>query len=209
MLHIEKERDWHVKGIVFTFVVLGLFAAGVYILVLSFAPMMILEPLTGRQPNATQKKLEESPGPAGNRLYIPQINVDVAIVTGSTEAALEKGAWHRHPENGDPVKGGNFVLSAHRFVMALTPQGVAERSPFYNINKLIVGDHIFVDFDGKRYAYELKRIYSVKPDAVEVEAPSTDAKLTLYSCTLAGSADGRDVIEAVKIGEVNKVSVHE
>lgn len=209
MLRIERERDWHVKGIFFTCIVLGLLAVGIYVLLLSFAPMTILEPLTGRAPNVTQKKLEDSPGPAGNRLYIPQINVDVAIVTGSTEAALEKGAWHRHPENGDPIKGGNFVLSAHRFVMALTPQGVAERSPFYNIDKLIVGDHIFVDFSGKRYAYEIKRKYSVKPNAVEIEAPSTDAKLTLYSCTLGGSADGRDVIEAVNIGEVTKVSVHE
>lgn len=198
----------HIKGIVTSVIILVLLLSGIYILLLSFAPSLTSQQITGRAPDATQKKLEQAPSPVtGDRLYIPQINVDVAIVTGTTEAALEKGAWHRHPENGDPVKGGNFVLSAHRFVMAFTPQGVAEKSPFYNIDKLNVGDKIFVDFQMKRYAYEIKRKYAVKPNAVEIENPSQDAKMTLYSCTLGGSADGRDVIEAVKLGEVSSKQI--
>ncbi len=202
MLYIEHKKNRHIVGIITTIVIILLLGAGGYILLLSFAPSLTNEIVTGRAPDATQKKLEQPAGVEGDRLFIPQINVDVAIVTGSTEAALEKGAWHRHPENGDPVKGGNFVLSAHRFIMSFTPQGVAQQSPFYNIDKLNEKNKIFVDFQGKRYAYEIKRKYSVKPNAVEIEAQTDDAKLTLYSCTLGGSADGRDVIEAVKIGEV-------
>lgn len=205
MLAIEHKKNHHIAAIVTTITSLLLLGSGVYLLLLSFAPSLNIPLISGKAPDETQKKLELLPS-SEDRLYIPQINVNVAIVTGSTEVALEKGAWHRRPENGDPVKGGNFILSAHRFIMAFTPQGVAEKSPFYNIDKLKDGDKFFVDFKGKRYAYEIKRIYSVKPNAIEIENPSDKPILTLYSCTLKGSADGRDVIEAVNLGEVRVTS---
>lgn len=178
-----------------------LILGGVYIILTVFSPGLPL--LSGRAPDETAKKLRDAPGAHGNRLFIPQINVDVAVVEGNTEAALEKGAWHRRPENGNPEKGGNFVLSAHRFVMSFTPQGTAVKSPFYNIDKLKVGDTLSVDYNGKRYEYEIKRKYSVKPTAVEIEGPSETPKLTLYSCTLQGSQDGREVIEAVPVKAKN------
>ena len=178
-------------------VALALILGGIYIIMTVFSPGVPL--LSGRAPDETAKKLEDVPGAHGNRLFIPQINVDVAVVEGTTEAALEKGAWHRRPENGNPEKGGNFVLSAHRFVMSFTPQGTAVKSPFYNIDKLQVGDKLSVDYNGKRYQYEIKKKYAVKPTAVEIEAPSDTPKMTLYSCTLQGSQDGREVIEAVPV----------
>lgn len=182
-------------------VALGLIVVGVYIIMTVLSPGMPL--LSGRAPDETAKKLEDAPGAHGNRLFIPQINVDVAVVEGTSEVALEKGAWHRRPENGNPEKGGNFVLSAHRFVMSFTPQGTAIKSPFYNIDKLKTGDVLSVDYNGKRYKYEIKRKYAVKPTAVEIEGPSETPKLTLYSCTLQGSQDGREVIEAVPIEPKN------
>jgi len=112
---------------------------------------------------------------------------------------LESGAWHRFPERGNPEIGGNFILSAHRFELGWSPQQTRQKSPFYNINRINQGDTIYIDFKAKRYTYEVKRRYQVSPDALSIEAPSTEAKLTLYSysCTLKGSQDGRDVIEAV------------
>jgi LPXTG-site transpeptidase (sortase) family protein len=172
-----------------------LLGVGGYILLTVFAPLFDEPLLTGKVAHSTEEKLEKSP--QDDRLYIPQINVDVAIVTGSDSSVLEKGAWHRKPENGNPVDGGNFVLSAHRFVMSLTPQGTALKSPFYNIGKLKVGDRIYVDYQGKRYKYDISRKYSVAPDASQIEARTSEPRLTLYSCTLEGSSDGRDVIEAV------------
>lgn len=180
---------------------LGLIIVGVYIIMTVLSPGMPL--LSGRAPDETTKKLEDAPGAHGNRLFIPQINVDVAVVEGNSEVALEKGAWHRRPENGNPERGGNFVLSAHRFVMSFTPQGTAVKSPFYNIDKLKVGDKLSVDYNHKRYQYEIKRKYSVAPTAVEIEGPSETPKMTLYSCTLQGSQDGREVIEAVPIAAKN------
>jgi sortase A len=180
------------------FIALVLLVSGAYVLLVTFAPASSNSLLTGRPENSTMQKLEK-PSSTSDRLYIPQINVDVAIVKGDNASILEQGAWHRKPENGDPEKGGNFVLSAHRFVMSFTPQGTAEKSPFYNIDKLALKDQIYVDYQGKRYKYAIERKYSVPPDASKIEAPSDSSKLTLYSCTLEGSANGRDVIEAVPV----------
>jgi sortase A len=192
-----KENHWR-RNLAW-FIALVLLVSGAYVLVVTFAPASSNSILTGRPENSTLQKLEKPPGTNSDRLYIPQINVDVAIVKGNNANVLEQGAWHRKPENGDPEKGGNFVLSAHRFVMSFTPQGTAEKSPFYNIDKLAPKDQIYVDYQGKRYKYTIEKKYSVPPDASKIEAPSDSAKLTLYSCTLEGSANGRDVIEAVPI----------
>ncbi|MGH7196767.1 MAG: sortase [Candidatus Saccharimonadales bacterium] len=183
-----------------------MFGAGVYILILVFAPTI---PLVDNQPIDRVAKLVESskPGDNGNRLYIPQINVDVAIVTGNDVSVLDKGAWHRKPENGDPEKGGNFVLSAHRFVMGFTPQQTRAKSPFYNIDKLEEGNEFYIDSNDKRYAYKITRKYEVERTALEIEAPSDQAKLTLYSCDLRGEQAGRLVIEAAPVGEVAGVKI--
>lgn len=171
-------------------------STGLYSLFIAVSPSLSIPVITGRAEDETSIRLEQKPGTYGDRLFIPQINVDVAIVNGDDESALEKGAWHRHPENGDPISGGNFVLSAHRFVMSMTPQGTAIKSPFYNIDKLNSGDRLSVDYQSKRYEYEITRKYVVKPTDTAIEARSAEPKMTLYSCTLGGEQDGRDVIEA-------------
>jgi sortase A len=196
MLEIyTNESHWRRNLVVF--IIFLLLAAGGYIIVNVLTPGIDDPILTGKTPHATEQKLESPPGANGDRLYLPQINVDVPITPG--QEALLKGAWHRKPENGDPIQGGNFVLSAHRFVMDLTPQGTAEKSPFYNLDRLAVGDQFYVDYQNKRFKYEISRKYSVASEAAEIENRTVDAKLTLYSCTLEGSADGREVVEAKQL----------
>ena len=198
MLEIQsKPRRRGVPKSVFWGMVIVLLLGGCYILIVVLAPGTNEPLLTGRDQHATEQKLQKPI--AGDRLFIPQINVDVAIVEGSDSRALEKGAWHRKPQNGNPLDGGNFVLSAHRFVMTFTPQGTAEKSPFYRLDTIKVGDQLVVDYHSKRYFYQVAKKYSVKPNAIEIEKRSEQPKLTLYSCTLEGSTDGREVIEATPL----------
>ncbi len=147
------------------------------------------------------------PAPQKDELYIPKIGVNVPIATG--ESALNDGAWHRYPERGNPVNGGNFILAAHRFEIGLTPGETARKSPFYHIDKLSIGDQIIVDFQGQRYGYQITSHESVKPDQVAIEAPSTEPKLTLYTCTLKGQSDGREVFIAKPLGVVKDGTVEE
>lgn len=180
--------------------IIGLIA-GLYLLVNALSPGLTtpFDP----SPDATAKKLQHAkPSLDEDRLYIPQINVDVAIVTGSSEAVLERGAWHRKPENGDPAGGGNFVLSAHRFNLGMTPNQTRAKSPFYHIDKLNEGDQIYADHKGTRYAYTVTKRYKVERTATEIEQRSEGNKLTLYSCDLRGEKAGREVVEAEQVGTI-------
>ena len=168
--------------------------AGLYILAVALTPV-IIAPTINPTSNKTVKQLQSKAAITENRLYIPKIDVNLPYATGS-ETVMEKGAWWRQPDNGNPADGGNFVLSAHRFIMGLTPQQTLRKSPFYNIDKLEIGDKISIDYSGKRYEYTISKIFAVAPDAVEIEQRTDQPQLTLYSCTLGGASDGREVIIA-------------
>ena len=130
-----------------------------------------------------------------DRIQISRLGLEVPFSEGN-KSALDRGAWHRYPDRGDPVKGGNFILSAHRFNIGVTPAQTKERSPFYTLDQLKVGDTMRVFYKGQWYDYTVSRSYSVKPSDITIEVATNEAKLTLYSCSLSGSADGRIVIEA-------------
>ena len=173
--------------------------AGLYTLAVALTPA-IIAPTINPTSNKTVKQLQSKAAITENRLYIPKIDVNLPYATGS-ETVMEKGAWWRQPDNGNPADGGNFVLSAHRFIMGLTPQQTLRKSPFYNINKLEIGDKISIDYSGKRYEYTISKIFAVAPDAVEIEQRTDQPQLTLYSCTLGGASDGREVIVAKPLSE--------
>lgn len=194
--HLHSRQDMLTTAVL----VFGLFLGG-YIMTTALAPHVLDLPLIGgHSDRAANDRLRATAAAQGDRLYIPHIGVDVAVVTGDDASVLERGAWHRKPENGNPAQGGNFVLSAHRFQMGWTPQETIVKSPFYHIDKLTTGDLLYVDYQKTRYTYAVTRTYSVEPDRVEIESPSEKAKLTLYTCSLRGAADGRSVVEAVRVG---------
>lgn len=140
------------------------------------------------------EKTAEAPSQT-NTLYIPAIDMSIPFASGSA-AVLDHNAWWRYPENGNPADGGNFVLAAHRFELAPTPAETRRKSPLYSVHRLKDGDKIVVDYDGERYSYTIGKIYRVKPTDIEIEARTDMPQLTLYTCTLNGSSDGRDVIIA-------------
>jgi len=190
------QNKWISRSI--TLVAVILFASGLYLLVLVLTPNVpVLYPIE-------KIDIAALPGPKEDRIYIPKIGVNVELLTGGAEV-LDQGAWHRYPERGDPVEGGNFIVSAHRFSLGVTPGKTRQKSPFYHINKLEVGDQIIVDSAGKRYGYEITKHTEVKPDQVEIEAPladNEDPHMTLYTCTFKGESDGREVYFAKPLGEV-------
>lgn len=197
-MRVQQYKKHMVWGLIASLAV----ASGMYILVVSLAPWLPPSPLLGTQPPDVAAKLAgTTPGERGNRIYIPQLGVDLPFAPGDARV-LESGAWHRQPQHGNPEQGGNFVLSAHRFEMGWTPQQTVQKSPFYRIDRLKKDDEFFVDYNGNRYAYKVSRLYGVPRTATDIEGPSDIAKLTLYSCDLRGESAGRVVVEAVPLGKV-------
>ncbi len=174
---------------------------GGYLLLNTLAPS-VPGNLMGDVEVVAKKLKQRQPDLKVDRLYVPKLGIDVAIVTGVDESTLEGGAWHRQPQNGDPITGGNYVLAAHRFNLGLTPQQTRAKSPFYYIDKLKTGDDIYVDYRGVRYAYKVDKSYKVNQDQVSIEAQSDNAKLTMYSCDLRGPEAGREVVEAKPVGTI-------
>ncbi len=123
-----------------------------------------------------------------NRLVISDINVDINIVEGYSDEVLSLGAWRR-PNGGTPDKGGNTVITAHRF-QYLPPNN----RTFYNLDKVEEGDRLIVFWEGVRYVYKVTEVFVVEPDDVEIEAGLDGNFLTLYTCTPIWTASKRLVV---------------
>ncbi len=192
----SKQPKGKLRSKLLTFIAVLLMAGGLYIGLLASTPAIIYRP----QPIIV-KDLEK-PKPGQNQLIIPKIGVNVAYGTDG-KAALDRGAQWRFPDRGSPDGKGNFIVAAHRFVIAPTPWETNKKSPFYHIEKVQVGDQIIVDYKGKRYAYKVSEFKTVKPNDIEIEAKSKQPKMTLYSCGLGGARSDRLVIIAKLVGKVD------
>jgi sortase A len=71
----------------------------------------------------------------------------------------------------------NLVIAAHNY-----------KSHFGNLKSLIPGDMVILtDMDGNEFRYEVAAIETLQPTAIE-DMTSGDYALTLFTCTLSGSA---------------------
>ncbi len=123
-----------------------------------------------------------------NHLIIPKLQLDEKIHEGEQDWVIHLGVSHRF-HTAKPGQGSNTVLVGHRF----TYDGPAV---FYHLNKLAPGDDIVVVYDGKIRIYRVVQQKVVPPTASEIEAPTTDERLTIYTCTPLISAKDRLVITA-------------
>lgn len=180
-----------------TAVVLGL---SVYIIVLPFLPFASLwwsDFTDSSNGYRYQSQLAVSAGqsdnlappPQENTLVIPGIQVDHQVVEGADISALAvNGVWRR-PQTSTPDKGGNTVMVAHRF-------SYSDPATFYHLDKMETGERFAVWWEEKEYVYEVFDISVVQPTAIEIEAPTDEPIMTLYTCTPVWTAAERLVVKA-------------
>lgn len=126
-----------------------------------------------------------------DRLIIPKINVDRRLVEAKTIKTVHEDIWRR-PGGSTPDQGSNTVLVAHRYATI----GGNRSSTFYNLPSLVMGDSVTVVWHGKIYTYEVFSTDTVLPTQVEIEDPTPDSILTLYTCTPLWTATHRFVVKA-------------
>jgi sortase A len=143
---------------------------------------------TVRAASPSVEKKAELP-PKENRLIIPEIGVNAPILESESPDVLDKGIWRR-PNTSTPDMGGNTVLVGHRFMYT------SGQTTFYLLPKMKVGDTITVYWNKAKYSYIVKNMEVVPPTAIEVEAPTTEPMLTLYTCTPLWNPTQRFVIKA-------------
>lgn len=144
-----------------------------------------------------------SPDP---RLIIPKINIDVPAIYNVTPdndsqmAAMEKGvAWFGIPgANSKPGQIGNTVLSGHSSNDIL--DGGEYKFIFAQLDRLAENDTIYVNHEGVRYTYTVKKKEVVQPTEVgKLIYPTDKPILTLITCTPLGTSLNRLLVTAEQV----------
>lgn len=174
---------------------------------LIFAPIMAyISPDTGSNatsieavnPNINQPV---SPEP---RLLIPKLNIDVPVAfnipTSEIDAAMNQGVAQFSIPGANALPGqiGNLVISGH------SAGDIYSSNPykfiFSGLERLEVGDTIYINYESVRYTYQMTGREVVEPSDVDALIYETDRPmLTLITCTPLGTSRYRLLISAEQI----------
>lgn len=121
-------------------------------------------------------------------LRIPKIDLEVAVLLGTTELALNRGLGHIA---GTPLPGedGNIGIAGHR------------DGYFRGLKDVVVGDLIEMETLTGRQNYTITDLFLVDPPDVWVLEPTEIPSITLVTCYpfyYAGSAPQRYIVRAEK-----------
>lgn len=136
--------------------------------------------------------LESPPVPIDDfGISIPSIRLDDSRgLTSFDENDLWKGIWHKK-RSGDPINGGNMVITAHRFLYT------GYQDTFYHLPKVEPEEEIRLSWGGEEYLYEVTETFEVTADQVEIEERTEEHMLTLYTCTPLWTSQKRFVVRAL------------
>lgn len=173
---------------------------GIYIIATPYLPQLSWwirheAPVISAAPDV-QEARSETPLPE-NTLIIPGLGLKELINEGQDASALNNGVWLR-PNGSTPDTGSNTVLAGHRFTYS-------DPAVFYHLDKVKVNDAVQLHWEGKIYNYKITEIKVVAPTAVEIEAPSEEPRLTIYTCTPLWTSKERLAIIAEPIEESERL----
>ncbi len=120
--------------------------------------------------------------PKENILRIASIGVDSKISQKqNADEGLEEGIWIV-PGFGTPeINDLPIIIAAHRFGYVYWSSDFRQKSSFYNLPKLRVGDRVQIIWDQRSYEFE---VYKVEDNT---QITDYDADLILYTCRMYNS----------------------
>lgn len=127
-----------------------------------------------------------SAGDVLGRIEIPDAGVSAIIVEGIDEAALRNAVGHV-PNSALPGESGRIALAGHRDTF------------FRGLRQVKPGDVVRLTTSTDVYEFRITRAEVVKPDRVDVIAPTSEGSLALITChpfTYTGNAPFRYVVHA-------------
>lgn len=131
-----------------------------------------------------------------SRIEIPSIDLILPIFAGVNQTHLLMGAGEQIPSM-EVGEYGNYILAAHR--MPYT-SGLG----FNQIEKLKLGDLIYIYKDNVEYVYKTDLVREVSElDVQYLEDSSNEKLLTLYTCkdTLVNSENTNKIVVQAKLVE--------
>lgn len=120
---------------------------------------------------ATASRAPVREGAPLGRLKLSRLGIDAVVFEGTSEATLRKGPGHLRGTvwPGEGVSG-NCVISAHRDTF------------FRRLEGARTGDLVRLHGASGTATYRLESRRVVRPEEVDVLAPSSDDRLTLVTC---------------------------
>ncbi|HIU22880.1 MAG TPA: sortase [Candidatus Fimihabitans intestinipullorum] len=122
-------------------------------------------------------------------LEIPSIHLKRGFVSkGSSQNKVSRNITILKESSMPDAENGNFILAAH--------SGTAAISYFKNLEKVKVGDLVYVTYRGKKYTYQIDHQYRVpKTGELNIYRDRSKRTITLITC-----ASDNDVEQVVMIG---------
>jgi LPXTG-site transpeptidase (sortase) family protein len=140
--------------------------------------------------------------PPENTISIPKINVQAPVLyePSTTEAtiqkALESGVVH-YGNTAVPGQNGNVAIFGHSSNDWWEPGNY--KFVFVLLDKLTVGDQLTIDYQSRRYTYEVTGSKVVEPTDISVLNQTATPTLSIITCTPPGTSLKRLVITAKQI----------
>lgn len=148
---------------------------------------------------------------ADNHIYIPLISTNAPITwmvqntAEDTSSALQNGVIHL-VGTATPGSIGNVFITGHSSNYAWAPGQY--KSVFALLNKLSVGDIIFLKYQGNIYEYKVYEQSIIKPNDTSVLQQGNKSILTLMTCTPVGTSLNRLIIKANQVYPDPKLNTH-
>jgi sortase A len=141
-------------------------------------------------PTGTSGRLKVEIGTVVARLDAPAVKLSTAVLEGSDDAILNRGAGHIE-DTALPGESGNIGIAGHRDTI------------FRPVRRLRIGDELTLSTSDRVYRYRISRTLIVGPDDVYVLDPTSQPMLTLVTCypfDFIGHAPKRFIVQATIVG---------
>lgn len=150
--------------------------------------------------NNSTADLQKAPAQSGSRLVgrleIPKLDLSTVILEGVGSQTLRVGLGHV-PGTSMPGQPGNVVIAGHRDTF------------FRPLQKIKIGDEVFVDTTVRTYCYQVRSFEIVDPRNVNALRFRNKNELTLITCypfSYIGPAPKRFVVHAEPVLAPEKCS---
>jgi sortase A len=123
------------------------------------------------------------------RLQAPSVKMSAAVLEGSDDATLSRGAGHIE-DTPLPGQTGNIGIAGHRDTV------------FRPLRNIKVGDPLVLTTPAGTYQYKISKTLIVGPDDVYVLDPTAQPTLTLVTCypfEFIGHAPKRFIVQATLV----------
>ncbi len=128
-------------------------------------------------------------------LEIPKINLTKGFLTKEDPKNNIEQNITIMPESSYPdVANGNFIITGH--------SGSGWKAFFNELEHLVIGDKAYVDYQGKRYTYNIVNIYQETKDGnIAIYRNYDKTTLTLITCT-----NDSDYTQTIYIAELESIA---